>query len=100
MKDNLTFHTRRLRDASLVADHLASQIDDIRTTTPVGFGAGPSFDGVARPVETTVEGLVLRGVTDAVIESRRLLAQAAELTERACRSLERARDSWESPNVT
>lgn len=100
MTDNLTTHTTRLRQAATLAAHLAAQVEEIRTTTPLGYSAGRPFDGTPRPVETTVEGLDARGVTSAVFESRRLLQQAAEITERACRSLERARDAWESPTVS
>lgn len=100
MTDDLTAHTRRLLDATRVAAHLAAQVDDIRSTTPLGYSAGRSFDGTPRPVESTVEGLDARGVTVAVLAARRSLQRAAEITESACRSLERARDGWEGTTVS
>lgn len=100
MTDSLTSHTTRLRQAAHLADHLAGQVEEIRTTMPLGYSAGRPFDGTPRPTESIVEGLSVRGVTAAVIESRRLLQQASELTERACHSLERARDGWEGITVS
>jgi hypothetical protein len=98
--DDLTTSTTRLRQATALAHHLADQVDALRSTMPVGYTAGRSVDGTPRPVQDIVEGLDARGVTAAVLTARRLLQQSASLTERACRSLEQARDNWELPTVS
>jgi hypothetical protein len=93
--DDLSAASYRLSGALKVAKHLAGVVDEIRTSKPRGYGSPASYDGAARPVEDVVVALDDRGVSDQVIRARKLLNQAAELTERAAHHLDGAVTAWE-----
>lgn len=95
--DSLAAACARARRALRVATHFAGIVDDIGHLTPRRYGAGPSHDGIARPVETTIIGLDDRGVSDRKFAARRDLTRAAELIERAARNLDDTVASWDGP---
>lgn len=85
----------RLRQAVLVAANRADIVEEIRHQLPRGYSAITPGDWASRPVESLVEALDDRGVTDRVLQARRRLSAAAALVEEAARDLDAAIDLWE-----
>lgn len=100
--DDLTTQLLRIRSATLVAAHLASQLDDVRSLPPLGYTPDRPFDGTPRPVEDTVIALDSRNIPSDYAYARRDLALASLAVERAARTIDRALRSWEgtTANVT
>jgi len=85
----------RIRQAVLVAANRADIVEEIRHQLPRGHSAITPGDWACRPVESLVEALDGRGVTDRVLRARRRLSAAAALVEEAARDLDAAIDLWE-----
>ena len=93
--ESTTTQCERLRRAVLVAASRADIVEEIRHQLPRGYSSVTSREWASRPVESLVEALDDRGVTDRVLRARRRLSAAAALVEEAARDLDAAIDLWE-----